>query len=73
MGKLAGVSGQRAVKKFQQLGYDVLRQRGSHVRLRHPQNKRKPLTIPLHRELKFGLLRQLIKDASITVEDFNDL
>lgn len=33
-------------------------------------SQRRPLTIPMHRELKFGLLRQLIKDAGITIEQF---
>lgn len=73
MGKLAGVSGREAVKKFQRLGYVVTRQRGSHVRLHHISSLRKPLTVPMHRELKFGLLRQLIKDAGATFEEFKDL
>lgn len=35
MGELSGISGREAIKKFQRLGYFVVRQRGSHVRLRH--------------------------------------
>ncbi len=74
MVKLAGISGKEAIKRFQKIGYQVLRQQGSHVRLRHAfDSKRRPLTIPMHRELKFGLLRQLIKHADITVEEFLQL
>lgn len=73
MGKLGGISGREAIKKFERLGYFVIRQRGSHVRLRHPDPRRLPLTIPAHRELSLGLLRQLIKDAGSTIEEFLDL
>lgn len=74
MTKLAGISGQAAIKKFCQLGYTVVRQKGSHVRLRHPDAKRhKHLTIPTQRELKVGLLSQLIKDAGLDVNEFLNL
>ncbi len=73
MATLAGISGREAVKRFQKIGYVVVRQRGSHVRMRISTNDRRPLTIPMHREIKFGLLRQLIKDAGMTIEDFQKL
>jgi len=37
---------------FESFGYEVVRQRGSHIRLRDPSGRRQPLTIPDHRELK---------------------
>jgi predicted RNA binding protein YcfA (HicA-like mRNA interferase family) len=52
------------------VGYEIVRQRGSHLRLRHPSNARPPLTVPDHAELKTGLLRALIRDAGMTVEEF---
>lgn len=74
MGELAGFSGAEAVKRFKQIGYQVVRQKGSHVRLRHlHDHQRKPLTIPMQRELKIGLLHQLIKDAGIEVAEFLNL
>ena len=73
-GKLPVVSGQEAVRAFQRLGYEMVRQHGSHIRLRHPTNPaRQPLTIPDHRTLKPGLLRRLIRDAQIEVEEFQKL
>ncbi len=68
MPKLPAVSGDQAVRVFQQLGYQCIRQRGSHIRLHHPA--RKPLTIPRHRELGRGLLRKLLRDANINLEEF---
>lgn len=65
------VSGQEAVRAFSALGYEVVRRRGSHMRLRHPSDaQRKPLTIPDHRTLKPGLLRALIRDAGLDVDAF---
>ena len=72
--RLPRISGQQAVSTFQRLGYEVVRQRGSHIRLRHPTDpSRLPLTVPDHRELKPGLLRRLIADARVTVEEFSQL
>lgn len=55
---------------FASVGYEIVRQRGSHLRLRHPSNARQPLTVPDHAELKTGLLRALIRDAGMTVDEF---
>ena len=72
--RLPIISGQEAVRAFQRLGYEVVRQRGSHIRLRHPADPaRQPLTVPDHRTLKPGLLRKLIRDAQIEIDDFRKL
>ena len=74
MPKLPVVSGDQAVKAFQELGYVVVRQRGSHIRLHHPTDaRRKPLTVPRHDEIGRGLLRKLLRDAQLTVEEFAGL
>lgn len=69
--KLPVISGRQAARAFERIGYEVVRQRGSHIRLRDDQNpKHLPLTIPDHRELKPGLLRQLLRDADLTIDEF---
>lgn len=69
--KLPIISGREAIKVFEKIGYKVVRQRGSHVRLRDEANEdHLPLTVPDHKELKPGLLRKLIRDANLTVEGF---
>ena len=70
--KLRLVSGLRAAQKFQRAGWTLVRQRGSHMMLTHPEYKW-TLSIPDHRELGFGLLRKLIKQAGMTIEQFNAL
>jgi len=68
MSKLPLISGKRAVKAFLKDGYHLTRKRGSHFRLHH-KNKR-PLTIPDHKLLGRGLLRRLLRDSELTIEDF---
>ena len=68
MSKLPQISGKRAVKTFLKIGYRQVRQKGSHIRLYHP--KKRPLTIPDHKVLGKGLLRRLLRDAELTLEEF---
>ena len=74
MPKLPVISGADTIKKLEQLGYTVTRQKGSHVRLHHPSDPtKKPITVPFHTELKRGLLNQILKDADISREEFTAL
>lgn len=52
------------------LGYEVIGQEGSHILLRR---NGAPITVPRHGEIKKGLLRAIITEAGITVEEFNAL
>jgi predicted RNA binding protein YcfA (HicA-like mRNA interferase family) len=71
--ELPVVSGREAIRVFEQVGYTVVRQRGSHIRLRHATDpSRKPLTIPDHRTLKPGLLRHLMRDAQVDLRTSGD-
>lgn len=65
-------SGADAIRAFERDGWSRARQHGSHVTLTKPGNPA-ILTIPLHRELDRGLLRGLIRKASLSVEDFSRL
>lgn len=71
MSKLPLISGKIAIKVFTKIGYRIVRQRGSHIRLHHPTKR--PLTIPNHKILGKGLLRKLLRDGGLPVDDFIDL
>ena len=72
--RLPIVSGGDVVKALNKIRYNVVRQRGSHLRLRDPINpSHKPIIVPFHKELKPGLLRKIIKDADLSVEEFKRL
>lgn len=73
MPKLPVVSGKEAVKAFGKIGYIPDHQTGSHMILRHINEPYRRLSIPNHREISKGLLRDLIKEAGLTVEEFIEL
>jgi len=69
--KLPVVSGRQVVKALQRIGYRVVRQRGSHIRLRDETNPNHfPITVPDHETVKPGLLRKVLRDADLTIDEF---
>ncbi|MGH7834493.1 MAG: type II toxin-antitoxin system HicA family toxin [Candidatus Binatia bacterium] len=72
MAKLPVCSGEEAIKVFERAGWIRSRQKGSHLSLTKPGHPI-VLTIPLHRELKPGLLRGLIRASGLTVDEFTEL
>ena len=73
MSKLSSVSGAEAVRGFERLGYQVDRQRGSHIIRRHADEPYRRLVVPQHKSVAKGTLRSLIREAGITVEQFRGL
>ncbi len=74
MPKLPIISGNQAIRCFEKIGYQVIRQRGSHVRMCHKSNSTKqPLTIPRHKALGKGLIRKLLRDSELTIEELSKL
>ncbi|MEW6652177.1 MAG: type II toxin-antitoxin system HicA family toxin [Bacteroidota bacterium] len=69
MQKLPLLSGREVVKIFERLGWEVARQRGSHIIL-VKEGHIATLSVPDHREVARGTLRSLIARADITVEEF---
>jgi predicted RNA binding protein YcfA (HicA-like mRNA interferase family) len=72
MPALPVISGREARKAFEKVGWSFARQRGSHMILTKP-GMPVNLSVPDHRELDRGLLRGLIRDAGLTVEQFIEL
>ena len=70
MSKLPVVSGKEAAKALSKIGYQPDHQTGSHMILRHVNEPHRRLSVPNHKELSKGLLRDLIKEAGLTVEEF---
>lgn len=67
MPKLQRVSGAEALKALQKLGFEKVRQAGSHVVARRGS---KGCVIPMHSELKVGTLAGLLRQADVTHEEF---
>jgi predicted RNA binding protein YcfA (HicA-like mRNA interferase family) len=62
---------------LEQLGYSVIRQKGSHKRMRHEGPPAHSITVPLHNPLKTGTLRGILSEVaqvrSVTVEAIAEL
>jgi predicted RNA binding protein YcfA (HicA-like mRNA interferase family) len=69
--RLAGISGRRAVRAFERVGFVAGNPGGSHVTLKKPGLP--VLVIPLHREVSPFLLRSQIKRAGLTEQEFLEL
>ena len=69
MAKLPILSGREVVKVFEQLGWEVARQRASHIIL-VKEGHIATLSVPDHREVARGTLRSLIARAGLSVEEF---
>ncbi len=73
MAKLPVISGKQAVKAFQKAGWYVDRRaRRRHIIMKK-NGMKTTLSIPEHKELDRGLLRALIRDAYMPVNEFIDL
>lgn len=73
MSSLPVVSGREVVKALEKIGYGFDRQRGSHMILRQQDPPHRRLTVPDHTEVAKGTLRTIIRQAGLTVEEFNHL
>jgi len=65
------MSGKALVSKLKKLGFEVLRIRGSHYRMKHEDGR--VTTVPVHgsKDLPKGLLRKIIQqDVQMTLEEF---
>jgi predicted RNA binding protein YcfA (HicA-like mRNA interferase family) len=61
------------VKALERLGFQVVRIRGSHHVLRHPDGR--GTTVPVHhgRDVAKGTLRNILADTGLTPQEFKRL
>ncbi len=57
-------NGTELVRALRRIGYEIIRQTGSHVQVTTQRGGEHHLTIPNHRPLKVGLLHALLKDVA---------
>ncbi|MHB8523372.1 MAG: type II toxin-antitoxin system HicA family toxin [Limisphaerales bacterium] len=72
MPALPVLRGRKTVRAFERLGWQVARQRGSHI-IMVKEGENVTLSIPDHQEVAKGTLRSLIRNAGITVDEFTRL
>ncbi|WP_028991194.1 type II toxin-antitoxin system HicA family toxin [Thermacetogenium phaeum] len=73
MGKPPVLKAREVIAALQKLGFEVDRATGSHYILRHPDGRR--TVVPYHgnRDIKQGVLRSILRQAGLTVDEFKSL
>ena len=69
MPKLPVVSGKECRKALGKLGFEEVRQRGSHLVMKRNEAG---CVVPMHAEIKTGTLSGILKQAGVSVEEFID-
>ena len=72
MSKLPVISGRELVRALRHVGFELDRQKGSHMILFRPEPKT-TLSVPDHRELDRGTLRSLLRQAGVSAEELTRL
>jgi len=69
--KVPSESYDRIVAALQRLGFQFVRQRGSHIRLERQLDDRQiRITVPAHRPVKTSTLIRILKQAQVSLDDF---
>ena len=73
MTKLTLVSAQRLERLLFSIGFERIRQKGSHVFYRHPDGR--TTTIPHHSgiDLPRPLLRAILREIRMSIDEYNNL
>jgi predicted RNA binding protein YcfA (HicA-like mRNA interferase family) len=73
MPKLPALRGNEVIRVLGKVGFQAIRQKGSHVRMKHEDGR--VVTIPVHagKTIGIGLLSKILRDAELTREEFIEL
>jgi len=74
MPKLPSLTARKVIRALTHAGFVEDRQKGSHLILIHPATKVRTV-VPIHqgRTIKDPLLRAIIRDANLTIDEFIEL
>jgi predicted RNA binding protein YcfA (HicA-like mRNA interferase family) len=70
LSRLKPVKAEKVVKALSKLGFQIVRQKGSHLVMKHPDGR--VTVIPIHsgEELGRGILRQIAHDVKVGRDEF---
>ncbi len=71
MPKLQRISGKKLVSVLEKMGFEQVRQKGSHVVLkRETATETIGCVVPLHKELAVGTIRGVLRQAGVSLEEY---
>ena len=72
--KLPRLSGNEVIKVLSKIGFQPVRQRGSHVFMKKANSEVKKTTVvPMHKEIDTGTLLEIIRQCKLTRDEFLEL
>ena len=73
--RLPSLSPNEVIRTLKKAGFEVARIKGSHHLLRHRDDPARSTVVPVHagRDIKRGLLRKIISDTGLTIDEFKAL
>lgn len=72
MSRLPSLSWQQVVGALKRSGFIFDRQKGSHMVYYHPETNH-TVVVPRHRIIKPGTLREILREANLSREEFSKL
>jgi len=75
MSRLPALNGRDVIRALEKAGFVVVRIKGSHHIMVHRDDRTRMTNVPVHpsSDLARGTLRDIIKQAGLTVDEFLDL
>ena len=74
MTPLPALKPKELLKVLQRLGWEIIKQKGSHIQLKHLDKPNYRVTIPYHNEdLAPGTINSIIKQMGISKKEFEEL
>ena len=72
MSRLPSLTGKRLVAALGRLGFEVVRTRGSHHFLRHPDGRSTVVPVHAGESIGRGLMAKILRDTEVTREQLQD-
>ncbi|MBW6516936.1 MAG: type II toxin-antitoxin system HicA family toxin [ANME-2 cluster archaeon] len=73
MDKIKPLPASKVIKALEKIGFQQIRQKGSHLFLRHPDGRTTIVTVHPGEEISKGMIRKIIKDAKITRDEWHSI
>jgi predicted RNA binding protein YcfA (HicA-like mRNA interferase family) len=73
MDKINPLPPKKVIKALEKIGFQQIRQKGSHLFMHHPDGRTTLITVHLGEDIGKGMIRKILNDAKITREEWFEI
>ncbi|GAB1540770.1 type II toxin-antitoxin system HicA family toxin [Scytonema sp. NUACC21] len=73
MSKLPALTSDAVINALKKIGFQIVRQKGSHVRMQHEDGRVITVFVHAGKTIGRGLLRKILRDTELTRDEFIEL